>query len=95
MTIFQNKCIHECSIFLEKRFPASTFTFKEISGKTEIYYVCAFNSSGHLIEIYVYGKEAGFMIDKTDWHAFEIAAFDSERELISTLMVDLNDFLDK
>jgi hypothetical protein len=89
VTTFQKKCIEDCKRFLEKQFNSSNFIFKEIPGKTEVYYVCEFDFSGHIFEIYIYGKEGGFMIDKINWHAFEIAAFDSENELIHAMISGL------
>ncbi len=92
MTQFQSLFINECRKLLDKHARGES-VFKEMAGKTEIYYVASLDLSKNKIDIYVYGCEAGFMVNGEDWHAFERAAFQSDNQLIKTLIEELAGYM--
>ena len=65
----------------------------EINGKRETYYKFTFEHVGHVIEIYIYLDEAGYMLDDHFWTICERPDYSDDDELIASFTSKLKDVI--
>lgn len=82
MNAFQRECIDATERLLSSRGVAFEVPFQEITGQHENYYKADIGAEDHLVEIYVYVDECGYMVDANEWRIFERPDFATEQELI-------------
>jgi len=91
MNEFQRACVATClRVLREKGF--SDCRFREVTGKTERYFVASVSVAERHYEIYVYDDEAGLAIDK-QWFPCERPDFRSSKDLIQAFSRMLSDKL--
>jgi|GEM_PF-4089996 len=83
------KCIEKCKDMLDTIDKITEVNFKQVEGKKEIYYVSELNLNGHIMKIYVYNDGADYSVDGQDGPMFEMAAYNTEDDLINSFISKL------
>jgi hypothetical protein len=93
ITGFQERCLEECRN-LFRLIPALRYgDFEKIVGKAETYFKATADGPHHLLEVYVYEDEAGYMLDGKQWTIFEGTDYRSQNELLETFLKSLREKL--
>ncbi len=85
MTEFQRKCIDAVLAFVENLIH-DKISFHEIRGEKENYFVGKVPHPSHVVDIYIYLDEAGFGVEGKDWIICERSDYDSDADLIDSLI---------
>ena len=93
MNIFQEACIDACKCTLES-LNYHGVEFREITGRSENYFMASVPCSKGACELYVYKDEAGFGFNNNqDWHICEKPAYPDPQERIAAFCTALRDAL--
>ncbi len=90
---FQTDGLQECKNLFEK-FPNMEHSdFQEVVGKRETYLKATVKAPQHLLEVYIYEDEAGYLLEGGEWTIFEKPDYSSSGELLNTFLVRLRENL--
>lgn len=92
MTIFSDQCIQAVNSAVVSS-GLSPFDFELVQGKKEDYWHSKPSQEKPFIELYVYGNEAGYMLNGSEWIIFERPDFATEQELIRRFVAAVVDKL--
>jgi hypothetical protein len=99
ITVFQERSLAECRDLLRHFSGVRHRDFEKVVGKKEIYFKLTAEGPNHVLEIYVYQDEAGYMLDGKRWTIFEKPDYRSESDLqkafLSSLREKLQDIADQ
>ena len=93
MNTFQKSCIDACKRTLESLHYHSV-EFREITGRSENYFMASVLSRKGTCQLYVYEDEAGFGFNNNkEWRICEKPAYPNPQELIATFCTALRNAL--
>ncbi|MBK8275058.1 MAG: hypothetical protein IPK92_04260 [Nitrospira sp.] len=67
--------------------------FQEVVGRRETYLRTTVKTLQHIIEIYIYEDEAGYMLEGGDWTIYEKPDYSSSDELLMSFLKGLREKL--
>ena len=93
LTKFQRDGLEECESLLEK-FPNMEHSgFQEVVGKRETYLKATVKAPQHVLEVYLYEDEAGYLLEGGEWIIFEKPDYPSSAELLNAFLTKLHENL--
>jgi hypothetical protein len=90
---FQTDRLQECENLFEK-FPNLEHSgFQEVVGKRETYLKATVKAPEHVLEVYIYEDEAGYLLEGGEWTICEKPDYSSPSELLGAFLAGLRDKL--
>lgn len=67
--------------------------FQEVVGRSETYLKATAKAPQHIVEIYIYEDEAGYLLEGGEWTIYEKPDYSSSGELLETFLTGLREEL--
>ena len=93
LTDFQKNALQEVENLLGSILRLERGIFQEVVGKRETYLKATVKAPQHVLEIYIYEDEAGYLLEGGEWTIFEKPDYSSSGELLGTFLASLRDKL--
>ncbi len=93
LTDFQKNLLRDVESLLGNIPHLERGAFQEVVGKRETYLKATVKAPRHVVEIYIYEDEAGYLLEGGEWTIFEKPDYSSPDELIRTFLASLREKL--
>ncbi|OGW51435.1 MAG: hypothetical protein A2V62_03355 [Nitrospirae bacterium RBG_19FT_COMBO_58_9] len=93
LTNFQRDALHEVQNLFASTPNLELSSFQEVVGKKETYLKATVKAAQHILEVYLYEDEAGYLLEGGEWTIFEKPDYSTSSELLGAFLASLNDKL--